>query len=286
MPLRTLSLAVVLAVSGATVVGAQNRQELQMLADLRMLHEQVGRLQLSVNRLAERTVAAEERVDQFRDANATSFADQGVIVDQIVATLATMREKLDDNTTRVSQLTQESTAIRQGLRMLTDQVNALVLILRPPPDEDELTNGGPTGPSPDPLASGVPPIGPVSLPPSPATYLDDALNNYYSGRYELAIEAFTEVIELFPDTPQAAAAQWHLGESYYSQQMCAQALPEYRLLTERYPESDRVADAYLMQGICYRDLGQEVDARSMFQEVIQRFPDTMSANQAEQLLMR
>src|SRR6187402_2288332 len=111
---------------------AQNREHLQFTADLRMIQEQVSRLQLANNQLAEQLRATNKRLDDLSDANVKAFANQKLALDQTLTTLSTLREKLQDGDVRVSQLTQEMNAIRDGLRMLTDQINSLVGLLQPP----------------------------------------------------------------------------------------------------------------------------------------------------------
>ena len=117
MRLRCLTLVAVLALLPGAAA-AQNREHLQMTADLRMLHEQVNRLQLTVNKLIEQVEANDASLDETRAASQKTFADQKIVIDQITGTLSTMREKLDDNTTRVSQLTQEFSQVREGLRLM------------------------------------------------------------------------------------------------------------------------------------------------------------------------
>src|SRR6185369_5379620 len=124
MPSRSPSVFIALVLFVAALVTpsaarAQNRAELQMNADLRMLQEQVSKLQLSVNQLTELVKATNKRLDDNADANVKAFANQQLLISNITTTLRTMGEKLDDNTGRVSKLSQEFTAIRDGIRMLT-----------------------------------------------------------------------------------------------------------------------------------------------------------------------
>lgn len=93
--------------------------------------KQASRLQLATNQLSEQLKVVNGRLDQSADANVKTFANQQLLINQIAANLTTGREKLDDNTVRVSQLTQEFSAVRDGLRMLTDH-GLSVSLLQPP----------------------------------------------------------------------------------------------------------------------------------------------------------
>jgi tol-pal system protein YbgF len=172
-------------------------------------------------------------------------------------------------------MTQEFGAIREGVRMLTDQINVLVSLLQPPvnPASAETGAGGATGP-----------LAPVPLPGSPARYYAQAWNDYMSSRYDIAIEGFREVVEKFPGTPDAAKAQFHVGEAFYQQGKCREALPEYQKVAANYKDSEFVPDAYLMQGVCYQDLNQAGNARKMFELVRDRYPNSTQAIQATQKL--
>lgn len=251
---------------------AQNRQDIQMLADLRMLQEQVSRLQLATNQLSEQLKVVNGRLDQSADANVKTFANQQLLINQIAANLTTVREKLDDNTVRVSQLTQEFSAVRDGLRMLTDQLNSLVSLLQPPaaPAVPGAT-GAPTTSTPSTS------VGPVSLPSSPGSLYTRANADYLSARYDLAIEGFQELIKAFPDSPMAAGAQLKIGESYYQKKMCREAIPEFQKVMTTYRTSDSVPDALLLLGFCQADLGRRVEARQAYEQLIKQYPESTQA---------
>jgi tol-pal system protein YbgF len=276
MRLRLLVLALTLFLLPAPSA-AQNREHLQLTADLQILQEQVARLQLTTNQLAEQLKATNTRVDQASETNVKSFANQQLLINTITGTLTTMREKLDDNAVRVSQLTQELSAIREGVRMLTDQINILVGALQPPINPDP--NAAPGTPQ-----TGAGGLGQLTLPPSPSRYYDDAESNFMAGRYDSALEGFREVVEKFPGTLAAANAQFYIGEIFYQQSKCREAIPEYQKVIANYKESDKLPDAYFMQGNCYQELNQTANATKMFQQLIKLYPQSPQATLATQRL--
>lgn len=280
MRFRPLVCVLVLALSALPGRAmAQNREHLQMNADLDILRELVQQNQLALNQLAERVKASEARIEGMATANVKGFADQRLVINDIVATLSTMRERLDENTTRVSQLSQEFTAIREGVRMLTDQLNALLAVLQPPVN--------PADPNAPPGAGS--PLGAVTIPASPSSYFSQAMADYQAGRYDLAITGFKDVIAKFPTTATAASAQFWIAESYYQKggrDNLREALTQYEKLITDYKQSEDLPDAYLMRGVIYEDLKQPADARRMFQLVIKLYPQSPKAIQAEQRLKR
>ncbi len=297
----TLTVAACLLVLGTTPAVAQNREHLQMNADLRILQEQVSRLQLSVNRLDAQIAETNKRLDATTAASVKGFADQQLLINQLATTVATIRERLDDNTVRVSQLSQEFSAIREGVRRLTDQINALVGLLQPPVDPSAAppTSGGapsspqtsaappsttPPSDSAPPASTAQGPLSPVVLPQSASYVYQQAMADYGSQRYDSAIEGFRDVINDYPDSPVAADAQLMIGESFNSKKDCRSALPEYQKFVDNFPTSERRHEGLYMIGWCYADVGQRANAQRAYQEVIKEYPNEISAIQARQRL--
>ena len=102
----------------------------------------------------------------------------------------------------------------------------------------------------------------------------------------MGIEGFKDVIAKFPDSPQAAEAQFWMAESYYQLKKYTDAVREYGRLIATYKQSAFVPDAYFMQGLSYEELKQPANARKMFQQVIKLYPQSTAAISAEQRLKR
>jgi tol-pal system protein YbgF len=295
MRMRRYAFALTLALLAWPAAGrAQNREHLQLTADLRMLQEQVSRLQLTTNQLAEQITATNKRLDDLSDASVKQFANQKVALDQALTTLNTLREKMQESDVRASQLTQEVTTIRDNLRALANQINALVGLLQPgqtnaaPSTPDAGGNAGATTPSTaaaQPSGAASDPLRPVSLQPSASEIYARATNDYMSAnRLDLAIEGFREVIQKYPDAPEAANAQFQIGEALYQQGKFREAIPEYQKLIATYKSSPRLAEAYYAQGVCYQALSQTANAKNAFETVKRLFPGSMQAMMADQKL--
>jgi tol-pal system protein YbgF len=278
MPIRLLvaALAVLLLLPGRA--GAQNREHIQLTADLRIVQEQVNRLQLTANLLAEQLEKTNARIDAVSEANVKASANLQLLINQVNSQVTTTSENLRENSVRVSQLTQEMSAIREGVRMLTDQINTLVSALQPAVNPLD-----PNAPPGTPQAGGGG-LAPLSLPESPTRYFDQAERDFFAGNYDSAIEGFREVLSKFPDTPAAAEAQFLLGETYYQQGKFRDAIPEYQKVITNHKESDKLPDAYLMQGMCYEALKQTANATKTYQQLIKLYPNSAQKILGEQRL--
>lgn len=290
------TVAVFLLLLAPAAARGQNREHLQMTADLQILQEHVSRLQLAVNTLDKQLEATNARIDAAAGANVKGFADQQLMINQLTTTLNAVRERLDDNSVRVSQMSQEFVAIREGVRRLTEQINTLVSVLQPEVQGATPSAGGavtpppaagePSTPPDGQVAAAAPPgLAPVILPQSASYIFQQAMGDYRSQRYENAIEGFREVIKTSPDSPDAAEAQFVIGESfYYWNNDCRSAIPEYQAFVQSYPDALRRDEGLLMLGVCYNIVNQRSNAQRSFQQVIREYPNSASAAIATQRL--
>ena len=271
--MRYQVLAAVIVLALPSLVGAQNRSELQLNADLRMVQEQVSRLQLTVNQLAESLKTMNRRIDDQGASDQKQVADLRQLVANMQSTLGTVREKLDDNTVRVAQLGQELPAIRDGLRMIATQLGTLVGLLQPAVN--------PTDPN---AAPGPGPLGSVNLPDSPTAIFDAAMGDYTAGRLPLAIEGFTQYVAQHPDSPKAAEAQFWIGMAYFTDKKPKEAIEAFDKVVKTYKGSEFVPQAMLQQAVTYQQLKQTANANRLLNQVIKEFPDSNSAIIARQRL--
>ena len=81
----------------------------------------------------------------------------------------------------------------------------------------------------------------------------------------------------FPEHPLAANAQYWIGEAYYRQKNFRDALPEFRKVIDRYPNSPQVPEALLKIGLCYRAVTDSAHARAAWERLTKEYPGTNAA---------
>lgn len=106
---------------------------------------------------------------------------------------------------------------------------------------------------------------------------DGARGDFARGNYALAREGFEELLRRFPASTLADNAAYWLAESFYAEGQYLQALERYEDILLNYPSGDAVPAALLKTGYCRLELGYTEEARSAFQRVQQRFPDSNEA---------
>src|SRR6186997_877709 len=184
-PRPLLLAALLIATIAAVPAAAQSRSEAILLGELRQNQEQLTRLAAIVSQLAEQMKALDKRLIDQETATSKGFADQRVTITGLQTTMQTMREKLEDSALRTTQTTQEIAAVREGVRMLYDQVSVLIGLLQPPTASSEPAAS--TGTSATPRLP--------QMPASPVSLMNPAMADYLQGRYPLAIDGFEEVVK-------------------------------------------------------------------------------------------
>jgi tol-pal system protein YbgF len=267
-----IALAAVFAAAAAVPASAQNREQRQMMADLRILQVQAQEMQNMVGALnqalSDALKAISARLNEQGEATRRSFAEQKSIIDTLSNDLRIVREKLDDNNVRVGSLAQEVDSLRE-------------LITAMPGGADPVLD--PAAGDPAAAAAGAAPLA-AGLGTSPQRAYDAALSDYWGSDYDLAISGFKAYLNSFPNSDRAADAQFYIGQSFYNQGKYAEAADAYGLTIRTYPKSNILPDAYFKMGESYRNLKQVDRARSAYQFVVKSYSESAAAAQAEQRL--
>jgi tol-pal system protein YbgF len=283
----TAALCLALLPALAAPAAAQNREHLQLAAELRMLQEQNQQLSLALNQLTDALKAVNSRLDTSEEFQRRRFADQEVLVKNLGSDLGTIRERTQDTDTRLRSLKDEIDALRQtflSLPALIAQSQGSVAPIDPNNPNAALTPA-PDGPSP----AGPPSPGPsLSLPStaglSPNRLFDTAFSDYTSSQYASAINGFQQVIKNFPTAVVADDAQFFIGESLANMNRLPEAIDAYNLVIQKYPTGDQVDMAFYRRGFVESLMGRNDAARATFEEVVKRFPDSQGAQLARQRL--
>lgn len=276
-----------LSVATAAPVAAQNREHLQMAAELRMLQEQNQRLSLTLTQLTETLKAVSARLDATEQFQQRRFADQEVLVKNLGSDLSAIRERTQDTDTRMRSLKDEIDALRQTFLSLPALIARAQAAPVDPLADPSLTPpaGGGVAPSPS-TTLPAPPV--ITLPStaglSPNRMYDTAYGDYGAGQYAAAITGFEQLVKTFPDAERADDAQYLIGESLGRLNRLPDAIAAYNLVIQKYPTGDQVDMAYYRRGFVEGQMGRNDAARATFEELIKRYPDSQGAVFARQRL--
>lgn len=113
-----------------------------------------------------------------------------------------------------------------------------------------------------------------------------ALGLFKAGKYKDAAAAFDKFGKNFPETEQAPAAQFWLGNSYYALGDCKQVISSQQKLLAKWPKNSRAPDAMANIANCQAELGQKAESQKTLKDLVARYPDSKAAGAAKQQLKK
>ena len=263
-----------LALGTPAVSAAANKEQQQMMADIRMLQEQSQQLQILLAALNESLKATNARIDARIDEQTNfarkAFADQKLSIDNVTNDLRVVREKVDDNNVRVGSLTQEVDALRQLVQQAIARMTA-------PISTDSGAPGGAPG-----VAVAPPAAGGALAGASPTKTYDEAFGDYARGLWDLSIAGFEAFLRDFPTSIQASNAQFLIGRAYMNDGQYEKAVDAFDKVIRSYPMAASVPDSIYLKGESLRNLKQADRAKEAYETVIKNYPDSSAAGLARQ----
>jgi tol-pal system protein YbgF len=252
---------------------AQNRVEQQLFLELRTLQAQVQQLTAAINAVNEHLAKTDTRVDaQANDDQ--GFADQKVLIDGIATNQRTLSEVQNEGSVRLL-------AAQSGDEGDSRRSRYAAVAAEPDPRAVAAAGAAPQPTDPNAPPAQTPPAAAKpggSIPPSPGEYYNKAFDYFYKGMFAEAIEFLADAIKRFPDSPEAARAQFMIGDANLAMGgHDADALAAYALVIKNYKDPEVLPDAYLKQGDAYERLGQKENARKSYEDVRSKYPNSSAA---------
>lgn len=255
--MRRMLLAVLFAGFTVGTAPAQSRELVMLQGDVVKLSNQVEALQRSLD----------ERNDVFLR-----------LIEQVVDQVATLSDTVgqvngtsDDVRLANETLSGEMRLQISGLRSDLNQINQNIreLQIRLDTISSQLTAANTTRTN---LAA-------------PTDRFFQAQGDFATGNYELARRAFRDVIQQSPGSPMAAESQLYIANSYYSEAAYPQAIVEYDVLLQNYPDNDKKAEALYKKGLAYSNLNQPQAALTYFRQVVEEYPGSREASLAQDRIL-
>jgi tol-pal system protein YbgF len=119
---------------------------------------------------------------------------------------------------------------------------------------------------------------------SPEELYRAAYEDYMRGNYELAADGFGEYRRRWPSTELSDNALYWIGECLDAQDKTEEALAIFTQVLEEYPASDKAPAAQLKKGLLYLKLGDKGQGALNLQYVVYEYPGTREADLARERL--
>jgi TolA-binding protein len=280
------TLAFMLALSPGLLLSQKRDDFLSIQRDVAQLQDQVKQLQAGQdqkmgalegllkqaledsNRVSSAASALERTLtDRLRDQQAkveAPMAALGTKVDQSSDELRSVRENLADLSRRLANLDNKLADISSAVRTLST----------------------PAAPPPAAAIDSVPstPAAPRVAPPAGVTadgLWQKAMRDYTAAKDKPALSEFADYLKYFPQSGNAADAQYYMGLIYDHGEQFDDAAQVFAAVAERYPDSPRAADAMYMKGVEYQKGGRDRDAIAAYRALVKEYPAHPNASKAQ-----
>jgi TolA-binding protein len=264
---RRLIACVLIATPTLLVAANKEMQELQR--DVAQLQDMVKTLQRSQDeRFAALQVLVQQSLNAANDANKAvaviqssiqqNMKEQGDKVVQPVVGLSTRMDSLsNDFRSMQTAMSDLVSTINRMQTQLTDLSNAVKVMQAPPAPPPSGGNAA---------AGANPPMAATDM-------LANADRDRQAGRYDMAIQGYSEFLKYYGNDAMAPDAQFYIGFIRYGQNDFAAAAKDFDTLLERAPaDSPRVPQAYFYKGMSLLRSQQKTAASDEFIELIKQYP--------------
>lgn len=275
--------------------GAVSREIIQLQEQVSQLlqGQQSMRTAIDANNASMRTL-----VQQSLDSVNGLSAQMGTLQKNVQEATANSSSKIDAMTTQTQGLSDNLQDVQARVGKIATQLNDIQSTLQsidgrlaggaaPAPGGAAAPGGATSAPGAAPAGSAAPPSGAGgnSLAPMPGissdTLYQNALRDFTTGNYDLSRQEFSDYVKQFPSTDLASNAQFYLGEIAYQQGEFKDAIAQYNLVLENYPQSYKQGASLLKKGFAELALGAKASGIRDLREVARRFPGTDDARRAQ-----
>lgn len=249
--------------------------------DMTLLHREIIDVQQQVEQLNQSMPdkqdldAVERQMQDFTAQTTRSNADLSMRVEQLQEQIEALHASLEITTRRLEQISQELAGARgvsvsgAVLPPVTAAEGSTTL------PEDSLTGGAALGAAAGAAAAGS---------STPDEVYRTAYEDYMRGNYDLAAQGFQEYRKRWPNNEMSDNALYWTGECLDAQDKTDEALQVFNEVLEQYPASDKAAAAQLKKGLLYLKLGDKGQGVLNLQYVVYEYPGTQEADLARERL--
>ncbi len=247
--------------------------------DMTLLHREITDVQRQVQRLETSALdkadlaAMESRMSELTAKTMKSNADLAVRVERLQEQIEALHASLELTTRQLQSISQELAAVRTqaGSRPTLPPVVTA-------PGQEQAAGHPAEGPPGTAESAGS------TTASTPEELYRSSYEDYMRSNYGLAAEGFREYIRRWGSTDLADNALYWIGECYDAEERFQEALDAFSVVLERYPTSDKAAAAQLKKGLIYLKMGDQAQGVVNLQYVVYEHPSTKEADLARERL--
>lgn len=193
------------------------------------------------------------------------------------STLKGLLQRVDAQQREIRSLQGDNDVLKHKLQLLEQRLSAITAA-----EATASTDNSAASPAAAPAAVAATPAAPETTadPAQEQAAYNAAFKLLRDGDYSAAVSALQQQLQDYPNGRYAANAYYWIGEAHYVEQQFDPAVQAFEHVIKDYPDSDKVPDAMLKIGTILNEQGNRTQARAIFQELQQRFPDSAAASLA------
>jgi TolA-binding protein len=206
--------------------------------------------------------------------NAQSEAGNGKL-DTVSGQVQSLNDSVDELKSRIAKLDKSVQDLQTQLQNIQNPPQGSA-----PGAQPATPSGGGASPASGLPAAAAPTANQNQAPPLQETF-QAGVRDYNAARYGVASGEFQDVLHYYPLDDLAGAAQFYLGEIAYHQLKFTDAVKSYNAVLEGFPGSPRAPAAQLHKGLALLQMKDKNEAGVReLRLLIQRHPQTPEAAQA------
>ena len=236
--------------------------------------EEIIRLQSDVLQLQSQMRLVQNSVDES-GAILKSLLEQ--LNDQIATTNLRMEGLAQALKSQGTEVGTSVTLLQQELRSLSvkwDDTNTRIAALQQKLQENQLQVQS--------LRQGPTAVEGASM--EPDQVYSAVYNDYLMGNYDLAIAGFQDFLVNFPDSEYADNASYYLGVCFYEKKRFEPAIQAFDQVINLYPKGDKTPPAYYKKALALEQMQKNTEAIETLKKLVTIFPDSQEAKMADQEL--
>jgi tol-pal system protein YbgF len=250
----------------------QVQQLLDMMQRLQStLDTRLGVVQHLVEQTADNTNQMTATVNALQlKINAQTDATGGKL-DTVSGQVQSLNDSVDELKSRIAKLDKNVQDLQAQLQSIQNPSSGAA------PGGQPSDPNAPQGNGATPPGSGAPSAN--VAPPLKDTF-QAGVRDYNAAHYSVASSEFQDVLHYYPMDDLAGSAQFYLGEIAYRQLNYADAIKAYNAVLEGFPGSPKAPAAQLRKGLALLQLNKKDAGIHELRLLVQRHPQTPEAAQA------
>lgn len=227
------------------------------------LTEAQAKLQATLPKIDEKVAEVTRALASLDKASRQSGADIGVRLSKTLEDVGVLRGQVETYLHRITEL---ETALQKSV----SDVDAKLLALQ----GSEAVKSAEAKKKAD----------EVQRPTDKKAFLELARERAREGELVVARQLYQEFLKKWAKDTLVSEAHYGLGETYFAENRCREALYEYGRIIQEHGQSSSAAPAYLRSSDCFAKLDMKKESRLALEELVKAYPKTDAAKTAKSRL--